>query len=251
MGVMFKERIFNIHTNNCDIKGALRASATLDFFQDLAGTHASEIGVGYENITALGYIWVVMYEQFEIVSRFPKFGESVIVRTWPKPRGRLEFEREYEICDQNNTLLIRGIANWTLMDVKRRCIAKGSDVVFIGDYYDRTNYTDKQKRRLNLVDDTYDFEYSHKVCLSDLDRNLHMNNSKYLDILYNMQKLEAYKSAKKVEIAFLHEARLNDEIKVRHFKDGTKDCYKGYVNDEVCFEAILYLDPTINKSSIK
>ena len=67
-----------------------------------------------------------------------------------------------------------------------------------------------------------------------------MNNSKYLDIIHNMQDMDSYKLWDKVEIAFIHEAKINDIINVKRFKDDNKDCYKGYVNDVACFEAIVY-----------
>lgn len=242
MAMMYKEQEFNIHTTHCDFQDNLRPSAALDFFQDLACMNADETGVGFEHVRSLGYIWVVMYEQFEVITRIPKFGEKIIVKTWPKPRGRLEFEREYEICDVQGNLSIKGISNWTLVDINKRTISRAENVVFQGDYLNKTNYPEKQKRRLNLKSDNYDLEYHYKVLLSDLDHNLHMNNAKYLDIIYNMQGMNHYKLWKKVEIAFLHEARLNDEITIKHFHLDDKECYQGYVNGNACFEAIVYLE---------
>lgn len=240
MAIMQKELKFNIHTTQCDFKSYLRPYATLDFFQDLAWQHAEEIGVGFDQTYQAGCFWVVLYEQFEVVSRLPKFGEEVIVKTWPRPRGRLEFLREYEICDVLGNKLIQGISNWVLIDKTTRTITRGNDVSFNGEYLDKTNYTDKQKRKLNLNDENYSYVYEYKVGLSDVDQNMHMNNSKYLDIIYNMQNIDSYRLWKKVEIAFIHEAKLNDVIKVKHFVLENKDCYKGYVNDTACFEAILY-----------
>lgn len=240
MAVMFKELKFKVHTTQCDFKEYLRAYAALDFFQDLAWLHAEEIGVGYQDTLNHNLAWVVMYEQFEVVSRLPKFGETVIVKTWPKERGRLECLREYEICDENNNLMIKGISNWVLINIGKRTLSRGSEIKFNGEYLDKTNYPEKQKRKLDLNDEGIDYSYSYKVLLSDIDTNHHMNNSKYLDIIHNMQDMDSYKLWDKVEIAFIHEAKINDIINVKRFKDDNKDCYKGYVNDVACFEAIVY-----------
>lgn len=240
MAIMFLEKKFVIHTTHTDFKDIIRPYAILDFFQDLAGIHAEQIGVGFEDIAKLGYIWVVLYEQYEVLQNLCKYGDEIIVRTWPKPRGRLEFEREYEICDSNGNLIIKGISNWALIDINKRTIAKANDVNFNGEFYQRTNYTDKQKRKLNLKPENIIKEYNHQVVLSDLDHNMHMNNSKYLDILYNMQNINDYKICKKVEIAFIHEAKLNDIINVKYYKDeNNRDCYIGFIDDKTCFEAIL------------
>ena len=82
-----------------------------------------------------------MYENYEVVSRLPKLGEEVIIRTWPKPRNRLEFEREYEMLDVDNNLLVKGISNWCLIDINKRMISKALDVSFIGEYVSYTRYS--------------------------------------------------------------------------------------------------------------
>ena len=87
------------------------------------------------------------------------------------------------------------------------------------------------------LEDNHEKSYSHTVCLNDIDHNMHMNNSKYLDIIYNMDTVDSYKLWKKIEIAFLHEARIDDMIDISHYID--KDnvhCYKGFINDIACFE---------------
>lgn len=242
MALMYKEQKFHIHASHCDFQDNLRAGAALDFFQDLACGNAEEIGVGFERVKKLGYIWVVLYEQVEVATRLPRFGEEVVVKTWPKPRGRLEFEREYEICDSTGNVLLQGISNWVLMDIKKRTLARGEDVEFQGEYVPFTNYPQKQRRKLNLNLDSYEREYRYEVLLSDLDHNLHMNNAKYLDILYNMQEITAYKPWKKAEVAFLHEAKWKDEILVKEFTRENKKCYQGALEETPCFEAILTLE---------
>lgn len=243
MGLMKKEREFFINSSQCDFDDYLKISAAFDYFQDLASMNAEEIGVGFDKVYKLGYYWVVLYEQIEVVKRIPKFGDDIIVKTWPRPRGRLEFEREYAICDKNNELLVKAISNWVLIDVNKRSISKAEDVIFNGEYVNYTNYEGKQKRKLNLEEKEFDNTYEYTVSIEDLDHNLHMNNTRYFNKILNMQCFDTYKRWKKCEIAFIHEARLNDKIKIGHFKNAFSiDCYKGYIDGKLCFEAMLYLE---------
>ncbi|MCI5582376.1 MAG: thioesterase [Anaeroplasma sp.] len=237
MAILKKEMNVNIQSNQCDFKDYLKPSSVLGLFQDIAGIHASELNYGFDDLYNLGYYWVVMYIQFEVVSRIPKFNDTLHIETWPKRRGRLEFEREYEIYDANtNDLLIKGISNWVVIDTKNRLISKAQEVNFSGEYVEKTNYPLKQKRKLNL-EDNHEKSYSHTVCLNDIDHNMHMNNSKYLDIIYNMDTVDSYKLWKKIEIAFLHEARIDDMIDISHYIDiDNVHCYKGFINDIACFE---------------
>lgn len=243
MSLMKMERDFFIHSSQCDFDDYLKLSAAFDYFQDLAGMHADEIGVGFNETYSLGYYWVIMYEQIEVVKRIPKFGDEIIVKTWPKPRGRLEFEREYGIYDKNGELLVKAISNWVLIDINRRTISKAENVKFNGEYVDYSNYEGKQKRRLNLPNKEFDKFYTYTVGIEDLDHNQHMNNTRYLNKILNMQDFNNYKIWKKCEIAFIKEARLNDTIKIGHYKNEEGiDCYKGYINDELSFEVMLYLE---------
>lgn len=239
MAVMFKEKRFFLHTSNCDFKNNAKASGILDIFQDMASMNAEEIGVGFDDMDSMGYIWAVLYEQMEVVRRLPKYKEEVIVKTWPKSRGKLEFEREYELDDSEGNVLIRGISNWVAMDKWKRTLVKGDDIHFNGEYYPYSHYSEKQKRKLNLNADNACVEYTYLVGLDDLDSNMHMNNAKYLNMIYNMQNEKEYRCWKKVEIAFLHEAKLKDGIEIKHWKEDNKDYYKGFISNVACFEAIM------------
>jgi len=43
VAIMYKENKFSIHTTHCDFKSYLRPCAALDFFQDMASSHAELI----------------------------------------------------------------------------------------------------------------------------------------------------------------------------------------------------------------
>lgn len=231
MAIMIKEEKYII--DKCDVNKCNEATMFFiaDKFQSIASHHADEIGVGFDSVYKLGYFWVVMYENYEVVSRLPKLGEEVIIRTWPKPRNRLEFEREYEMLDVDNNLLVKGISNWCLIDINKRMISKALDVSFIGEYVSFTRYSEKTKRKLNLNDLNFVNYYLYKVTFDDIDRNNHMNNAKYFNVITRINNAKWNKA----EIAFIHEARLDDEVKVYY------DCknFKGYVNGNLCFEAIV------------
>lgn len=233
----YKRLGFNVREKDVKINDIVKHSTILDYFQDIAGMQANEMHMGYRDVKD-SYLWILLYIRFDVVSRLPHFGEEVDVITWPKPKGKLEYEREYEIRSKDNELLITGISNWCLIDSKTRMI-KRAELDYEGEMYPNTNYQAKSPRKLGLeLGDVID-EYNYKVLMTDLDHNIHMNNARYLDIIYNMGNASDYK---KLEIAYLHEAKLNEIINVKHFKDGIYDCYIGYVNGEKCFEVKIIYD---------
>ena len=236
MALMLYEANYAVHTFQADIHDKIRPAAILDFFQDVASINAEQLGVGYHDVLALNLYWVVLYEEFEILKDV-NWGDRVLVRTWPKSRNRLEFEREYELRSLDNELLCKGISSWCVIDTKTRKLERGENVIFKGEYYDYTNYPEKINRRLKFEIDNPDRVYDYRVLLTDLDHNLHVNNAKYLDILYNMHATK--KSVKKCRIAFMNEAKLNEIIHIEYKKENNQNYYIGYVNDVVCFMEIL------------
>lgn len=242
MALMEFEKSYYIHTSYVDFTDMIKPSSVLDIFQDMAGKHGMNMGIGFQDLIKLNYYWVVLYNEFEVVSRMPHADEDIIARTWVKPRRGLEFEREFEIYDTNRKLLMTGIAVWAVIDATRRLPTRASEIVYEGEYVEETHYPEKVNRKLNLTDEC-DLVNEYKVGLVDIDHNKHMNNARYLEIVYNMQSLESYKHFKKVRIAFIHEAVVGDTIITKHYKDeNNNDCYKGYIGDKVCYEVVMELE---------
>lgn len=239
MAIMLHEDYFSVHTKECDTFDRMRPAAILDFFQDVASTHADILKVGFKDLLKLNLYWVILYEEFEILKDVTWL-KKVKVRTWPKSRTRLEFEREYELRDLDDTLLVKGISTWCCINKDTRKLERGDKVIFDGEYYDYTNYNDKVSRRLKITIDNPDREWDYTVLLTDLDHNNHLNNAKYLDIIYNMNVTN--KACKKVQIAFVNEAHLNETIHILYKKTEEGDCYIGKVNDIICFQALLIVE---------
>jgi len=242
MSIMYKTINFNVRERDVNLNDNIRPATVLDYFQDIAGIHATELGLGFEPMLKLNLYWVILYVQYEKVGKIPSFGEQIKVNTWPKLQSKLEFEREYEIRDLNDNLLIKGISNWCVINSESRRLERANKVKFSGEYYDKSNFDTKCKRKLNLTPSDIISEYDYKVHMTDLDHNLHLNNARYLDIVYNMMIENGKKEIKKCEIAYISEARLDDIIHVKYFKIDNKDCYQGFVNDELCFEAVLEME---------
>lgn len=228
------------HTTQCDYNNTLRASGIVDILQDAARLHIQKLGYDDEAMKKLGYCWVLTYECYEVISRMPVLGEKLHVNTWPHEKRKLEYDREIEIRDESDNLLVKSYTNWVVIDREKRTLARAPEVIIEGDFKGNINYQGPCKRKLNLGNGNVLDTHYHKVVLTDLDANIHVNNAKYLDFIMNSMTLDTYKPFKSLELAFLHEARLGDEIKIEHFiNEDNLNCYRGYVNDLICFEAII------------
>ena len=234
--MMYKKMTFIVREHDVGTNDKIKPSGVLDFFQDIAGIHASELGLGSNDILKNHLLWILVYTEFDVIKELPKFSDEIHVETWPKEGSRLELPREYVIRNKNDEMIIKGVSNWVVVNSETKRVQRATDVVFPGDFYPNTNYPDKVKRKVNLQYDEFDSSYEYKVLFSDLDHNGHMNNAKYLDMVYNMQIYPGNKEYKHVEIEFVHEAKLGEIVTIKHFKDDKYDCYVGFLSDEECFK---------------
>ena len=233
---MYKKKAFTIREHDVGINDKIKPSGVLDFFQDIAGIHAAELGLGSNDLFKSNLLWILTYTEFDVLKYIPKFSDEIFLCTWPKESARLDLPREYEIRNDANELLIKGISSWVVTDPVTRRVQRPNQITFPGEFYQPTNYPERSKRKVGLRHDGFDASYEYKVLFTDLDHNGHMNNAKYLDMIYNMQYYEGNPEYKHVEIEFIHEAKLNEVVNIKHYKDENYDCYVGFIEDVVCFE---------------
>lgn len=239
MAVMKKEIKYFMQTRDVDIKDHIKPAPILDIFQDIAGVHADEIGVGYLDFKRKNLAWVVLYQKIEIV-KTPPYLENVIVASWPKPKGRLDFEREYLMSTLDGTPLIKGISLWVVMDLNTRSLVRADKINYNGEYYEKHLYKEKQNRKLGLDISKIKREFTYEVSLDDLDHNGHMNNAKYLTVLYNHSLLyRQHKEVKQFEISYYKEAKWQDVLKIGSYQIGNREAFLGFISNELCFECLI------------
>jgi len=73
---------YEVRGYDCGYGGPLTPLALANFFQEAAGAHASQIGIGMEDLWAKGLTWMLSRIDIRIES-LPQAGQTVIARTWP------------------------------------------------------------------------------------------------------------------------------------------------------------------------
>ena len=90
------------------------------------------------------------------------------------------------------------------------------------DYFDKSeeicSFTDIKKI---TVDTELDREYNYRVVFSDIDENLHMNNTRYSDICLDAIG-GTQEFIEEVSVDFLSEARLGDELVIKYTLKGDR-----------------------------
>ena len=201
---------FNIADIHVDRYGKLKLSTLLYFAQEVAGRHFDGLAMTYEQLAEKGMFWAIIRQRVRI-TRLPQSGETIRLETWPMPNTRVAFPRSVVAWDEDGRELFRVISLWVLMDVNTRAmILPGKSGIALpgtlrGDELPAPGSL-PAKQLLNHRNRT--------VCFTDLDRNGHMNNTKYLDWIADLLPSEFHRSHSPVEftVCYLSEAREGQEL---------------------------------------
>ena len=160
-----------------DRYGRLKPSMILFLAQEIAGQHCVELSVDYETLLQKRLFWAVTRHRVQ-VSRLPLRGETIRIETWPMPTTRVAYPRSMVAYDAAGNELFRSVSLWVLMDMDNRSmILPGKSGISVNGTL-RGNELASPK---GLVAKPLSSSRQRSVCYTDLDRNGHMNNTRYLD----------------------------------------------------------------------
>ena len=232
---MLFEEEYRLRSNDFDQYDVVRPSSILDIFQNIAGKHAEEMGIGYLPLVKKNLGWVLTRQRISILKELHD-NEILRVLTWPNEKGKVDFMRNYEAYDENGELVAKGMSRWCVISLTERKVMRTDEINYPGKCISKKSYDEKLSRITSVIKDD-NISFSHKVTYSDLDHNFHMNNAKYADIILDALLPEKKLLVKDLQINYFHEARINDVINVFMKREEETIYFSGYIGDEECFSA--------------
>ena len=232
-------------TDACvDRYGRLKPSMILLYAQEIAGMHCTELSLDYDTLARRRMFWAVIRHRVQI-TRLPLRGEKIRVETWPMPTTRVAYPRSVVAYDESGSECFRSISLWVLMDLDTRTmiLPSKSGISVIG-----TLRGTELAAPNSLVPKDLHSHLERTVCFTDLDRNGHMNNTRYMDWIDDLLPSAFHErhSAKEFTVCYLSESREGQTLDMHwdFLEEGTLqvDAYRqGEEKTERVFSArILY-----------
>ena len=212
----------------------------LDIFQDIAGKHSESYGMSFDEMYSNNMIWVLLRVKYKVVKNIPLYSK-IVVTTWPRKKGLVDFDRETQICDEAGNVLINGISKWIILDSNTRKIVPARRIEYNAETSDDTNFEEKFEK-VKDFDITNLTSYECRVEICDTDHNGHTNNAKYATMLLNALKLNANEVIDEFQIDFIHESHLGDLIKIYFIKEDNYYLAKGMCNDTTIFASKIIIN---------
>ena len=168
---------FEITDHYVDCFGRMTPASILLMIQEVAGKHCTALSVDYDTLAKRRMFWAVTRHRVQ-VSRMPRLGETIRVETWPMPTTRVAYPRSVVAYDAAGNECFRAISLWVLMnlDTRSMILPGKSGISVVGSL---RGLELPSPGSLALMDHTQIRQ--RQVCFTDLDRNGHMNNTRYLN----------------------------------------------------------------------
>ena len=209
MELIYKKQ-FSITDLHVDCFLRLKPSVLLYFAQEVAADHAAQLGSGWEALNKKQLFWAVIRHKVQI-TRLPVSGETITVETWPLPTTRVAYPRATIAYDSQGNELFRTMALWVLMDTESRAMVLPgkSGVEVPGILRGLEADTPASITPKPLVHTAL-----RTVGYALLDRNGHMNNTRYLDWLDDLLPTQFHKAlpAREFTVCYLSEAREGQQL---------------------------------------
>ncbi len=187
---IFKKTI-RINYSDLDFKGRLKTISILNFLQDSACIHASQLGISGFELAAENFAWVISKYRIKVV-KSPQWNDEVVIKTWRIPCKNLYEFRYFNIRNKTGINLINASGIWVM--IKKENCRPVRLSRFMTDSMFTVNYN-KSDLPSDLPFDTPDDIQSlklkcpekihcklpFKVRMHDLDLNRHVNNAVYVE----------------------------------------------------------------------
>lgn len=201
-------------------RSKLTNRALLGFLEDIAGIHSNIAGFGLNDIKQTGYTWILLNWKVKIIKR-PKYGDTILVKTWARDIERFFTYRDFEVYNNNNELIAIATSKWVLMDAKTMSLTKITDEV-MEHYNMETKKVFNNEPEPSKISIPKDFSsvVNYTVQRKDIDINKHVHNVYYLDIAYEALPQDVYDniSFNSFEIMYKKETKLGETIKCFYTK---------------------------------
>lgn len=211
---------YQILVNDVDFTKKLKLSAAFNYFQEIAGLHSSNLGIGFNTIEKeKGVAWVLIRMRVDMI-RYPVWNEEVILETWPQLPKKYRFERDFYIKDLEDNIIAKAVSTWVIVDVQTKELRKAETIAIDYPEIITERAIDCTLGKINPYGQRK-IAYERVIGCSDIDMNGHLNNSKYVDFImdcFTMDSLKEY-HAKSIQVQYISEALVGDKITLYKYVD--------------------------------
>ena len=205
MGLTYQMKM-KIPFDMADMNGHIKLPDVILLSLQVSGMQSIELGVSDKTILEdYNLVWIITDYDIE-VARLPRFAEEITIETEALSYNRLFCYRRFTIYDEAGQDLIHMMATFVLMDRDSRKV-HAVEPEIVAPY--QSEFDKKLIRGPKYANLEEPISKDYHVRFYDLDMNGHVNNSKYLDWIFEVMDADflTHYIPKKINLKYVKEVR--------------------------------------------
>ena len=231
---------YQILWHDTDATRQIRPSQILVYMQETSNHHVSSIGMPLDDLRDEKHLAFILSKIRIAIHRRPAPFETVTLETWTTAGRGFSSGRCFRmLC--GDEVIAEADSTWALLGTEDRKLHRPEETGY--DFEHEPALELDIPNRIRIPSDvTLEKLGERRIVYSDLDYNMHMNNTHYPDMLCDYLPLEDVEKIRGFTLSYLHEAAFGDTVSVLGAKQGDSFYFRT-VNETgtVCLEAQVLL----------
>ncbi|BBP09393.1 acyl-[acyl-carrier-protein] thioesterase [Streptococcus sp. 116-D4] len=205
MGLTYQMNM-KIPFDMADMNGHIKLPDVILLSLQVSGMQSIELGVSDKAILEnYNLVWIITDYDIEVI-RLPRFAEEITIETEALSYNRLFCYRRFTIYDEAGQDLIHMMATFVLMDRDSRKV-HAVEPEIVAPF--QSEFSKKLMRGPKYANLEEPVSKDYHVRFYDLDMNGHVNNSKYLDWIFEVMGADflTHYIPKKINLKYVKEVR--------------------------------------------
>ena len=238
MGLTYQMKM-KIPFDMSDMNGHIKLPSLILLSLQVSGSQSAQLGVSDKEILEkYNLVWIITEYDIDVI-RLPRFAEDITIETEALSYNRLFCYRRFTIYDESGQAIIQMLASFALMDRDSRKV-HSVDPEMVAPY--QSEFSKKIIRGPKYTDLDNPTSKDYHVRFYDLDMNGHVNNSKYLDWIFEVMGADFLMDhiPQKINLKYVKEVRPGGMITSSYELDGLQSCHQvtsqGVVNAQALIQ---------------
>ncbi|MBO5937905.1 MAG: hypothetical protein J6Q82_00195 [Clostridia bacterium] len=231
---------YQIRWHDTDATLKIRPTQLLALMQETSNRHIATSGMSLDKLRDQKKLGFILSKTRVEIARRPSANEEITVETWTNPSRSFGFNRSF-LVRVKEEVVAKADTLWALVGVEDRQFHKMEETGYV--FEDEPALELSMPPRLKIPNDLCLEELgTRRIVYSDIDYNMHMNNTRYADMLCDFLPLDETELLRGFSLSYLHEAAYGHRITVLSGKQNDSRFFRTIDEDgTVCLEAQLFL----------
>jgi len=209
---------YDVTSYHTDFKQYLSPISLFYFLQESAWRHANSRGFGWTHLAERNEYWVLA-KMHVIINRMPSWIEKIRLETWGKEPELLTAFRDFEFFDSDNQSIISVTSSWHILNMQTHRPTTLTN--FAGNFPIVNRHAIAEKPQKIQIPSSNPIKSAiYTVLPSNIDINLHVNNTRYVQWAMDCIPFEFQKQhiIREINVNFLSQAHIGENYFVETYR---------------------------------